>query len=199
MDAYEGIRNFEMGIDGFELTLDCTTGYNEKGYSRETRTYLDGVFGFLVHWKSKHVMTIGFSIADNRRILLQQVQAKSKTGNRWMFKLPANRMEFIIDRLSQAFPLHQILIADGADYAKRSLTEYTEAMDRRLPQLAKASEAQDSEETERLAEHVEILREKIATIKRDTPRLVALYRDLGRYVPGKTFEANGMRHYALAA
>ncbi len=196
VDTYNGIRSFDMGIKGFTVTLDCTTGYNEKGYSREARAYLDGVFGFLVHWKGQHVMTIGFSIASGRRLLLQQVQATSKSGNRWMFKIPGNRMEFVLDRIRAAFPRHKIHIADGADYAKRSYCEYSEALDRQNMLLARE---RDPEDIARTQEAVAKILQKIDTIKRDTPRIASLYSDVGRYSRGKTYKANGMRHYALAA
>ena len=74
VSAMEGLSSFHLGSDEFEITLDQTTGRNEYGHSEHSRTFLDGVFGFLVHCKGEHVMTIGFSFAAGRRLLVQQVQ-----------------------------------------------------------------------------------------------------------------------------
>src|SRR3546814_1923886 len=65
---------------------------------KHSRTPLDGVFAYLVQYKGEHVMTLGFSLINDRQILLQQVQLKNRTGNRWLFRFPENRLEFIIDR-----------------------------------------------------------------------------------------------------
>lgn len=198
VDAWNGIRSFDLGIEGFDVTLDYSTWYNPCGNSKHTRTYLDGVFGFLVHWKGQHVMTIGFSIVDGRRLLLQQVQAVNPTGNRWMFRLPANRMEFVIDRLMAAFPRHTLMIADGADYAQRSLDSYRNGLEssaRRLDQ----SNGGSPEYADRLQKEVKAFSEKIAGLEQDIDRIAALYRNIGRYTLGDEFKTNGMRHYKLAA
>lgn len=204
VSAYRGIAAFDLGIDGFEVRLDHTTGYNEKGRSEHAGIFLDGVFGFLVHWKGKHVMTIGFSISKGR-VLLQQVQAVSRTGNRWMFRMPANRMEFVIDRLSAAFPDREILIGDGSDYAGRSLSEYRSGLEDVEGDLASirkriAEGRGDSDgELARREEQRAKLSEKIEGLRSDMARIDALYRETGRWTRGKVFKANGMRHYALAA
>jgi hypothetical protein len=198
VDAYDGIRSFDPGVAGFDVQLTYTTGYNENGNNcREhageqggDRVWLDGVFGFLVRWKGEHVMTIGFTVVAGRRILLQQVQAASKTGNRWMFRLPANRMEFVIDRLRTAFPGHAILVADGADYASVSMDQY-----RRRLETVRARTDKDQDDLDEIAH----LRACIANLKRDVPRIAALYRDVGRHGLGEKVEVAGRTHYALAA
>src|SRR3546814_5464994 len=88
VDAYAAIRSFDLGIEGLEVTLDYTNGYNEQGMGKHSRTPLDGVFAYLVQYKGEHVMTLGFSIINDRQILLQQVQLKNRTGNRWLFRFP---------------------------------------------------------------------------------------------------------------
>ena len=70
VDVYNGIRNFSLDLpEEFEIRLDYTTGYNPQGGSKFSYTYLDGVFGFLVHYHGKHVMTIGFSVIDRKSVV----------------------------------------------------------------------------------------------------------------------------------
>ena len=199
VDAWNGIRSFDLGVPGFETTLDYTTGYNEMGWSRDARTYLDGIFGLLVHWKGEHVLTIGFSFAGNRRLLLQQVQAVRPTGNRWMFRLPANRMGFIVDRLMAAFPRHGVLVGDGADYTGRSLESYKDGLTTLLERYERSKERAPKDAAE-LLERIEALRGKITRLEADRPRIIAAYRDLGRYtLTDDVFSTRSMRHYKLAA
>jgi hypothetical protein len=125
VDAYDGLRRFDLGLKGFDIVLDHTTGHNERGYSEHARTFLDGVFGFMVRHNGQHVMMIGFSFAGDGRLLLQQVQSVRQKGNRWLYEFPQRRVEFVIDSLRAAFPEHRVLVVDGAvsrvDRARKSL------------------------------------------------------------------------------
>lgn len=205
--AYEGIRSFDLGHPAFALTLDHTTGYNERGFSEHSRTFLDGVFGYLVHYKAKHVMTIGLSVMGGRRVLLQQVQAKSRTGNRWLYKLPRNLTEHVLDRLAIAFPHHALFVADGADLMGETLQSYRRglAREREAKQRALRSLGRDpSDESarRRLASakaDIREFREKIAHARADRPRIAAAYAATGRHVLGKAVKVNGLRHYAVTA
>jgi hypothetical protein len=86
VDTYNNIRNFTFLDDpDFEIRLDYTTGRNECGFSKFTRTYLDGVFGLLVYFKNKHVLTIGFSVTEKKQVLIQQIQSKNRKGNRYLY------------------------------------------------------------------------------------------------------------------
>ena len=199
VDAYNGIRNFDMGIAGFETRLDTTSSYCEKGWSVHAKIYLDGVFGLLVHWKGRHVLTIGFSIVSDRRLLLQQIQSTSPTGNRWRFKLPGNLTEFVVDRLAASFPQYTIHIADGADYAQRSLKEYQHGLSRYSSDMIENAAKTNPAEAERLKKEMSYYEDKIAHLKNDMTRIARIYADAGRYTRGNEFTANGMRHYALAA
>lgn len=209
VDAYEGLRAFDLGIPGLEVTLDHTTSYNERGYSEHSRTFLDGVFAYLLHWKGEHVMTIGFSFTANRGLLLQQVQLKNPRGNRWLFRLPANRMEFVIDRLAAAFPEHRIHVADGADIAGISLASYRSSLERARKMASDYDRRLDSATDENvdyitsyrdsLNEDADVLAAKIAKLEADLPRLAALYRDTGAYRLGDPLVLDGIKHYAIAA
>lgn len=208
VDAYEAIRSFDLGIPGLDVTLDHTQWFHHKGPAKYSESYLDGVFAYLVHYKGEHVMTIGFSIMGARRLLLQQVQLTKRTGNRWLFRMPANRIEHIIGRLMAAFPRHTIMIADGGDIAEKNLREYrsgrTKAVEdekRYKERLKKAVGARDDllkYIAKARAKAIE-MREKIAHLEADKPRLASFYADTGRYRRGKTLRRNDLTLYALAA
>lgn len=197
VSAMEGLSSFHLDSDEFEITLDQTTGRNDYGYSEHSRTYLDGVFGFLVHWKGEHVMTIGFSFAAGRRLLVQQVQNTKRSGNRWLFRLPRNRLEHIVDCFVRSFPKHRIYVADGADYAKRSLTSYLEARNRVAERLKRRNDDVEDRLTDR--EELEALNEKISHLRHQMDRLRALYSDTGHHRQTREWKTNGVRHYAIAA
>lgn len=205
VDAYEGVRSFDIGNPDLAVALDHTTGHNERGYSEHSRTFLDGALAYLVHLKGRHVLTIGFSLVAGRRLLLQQVQATSRTGNRFLYKLPADLIGHVIDRLQAAFPAHQVLVADGSDLMgitiesyRRGLESETEALDRAERALARdpgdewaarrlESATRDRAEFER----------RIAHAVADRPRIKALYRSSRRHALGKALKLNGVRHYAV--
>lgn len=188
-----------LSSDEFEITLDQTTGRNDYGHSEHSRTYLDGVFGFLVHWKGEHVMTIGFSFAAGRRLLIQQVQNTKRTGNRWLFRLPRNRMEHIIDQFRTAFPKHHIHVADGADYAHRSMESYQGARDRAVENLARLDPVEDEGRYAERKSRLEEIEQDIAHLEQETERLSRFYRETGRHQQTREWKTNGLRHYALAA
>lgn len=184
--AVNGIARFTLGREDFTMRLDWSRNVSPKGYSENSGTWLDGVFGFLVHWKGQHVMTIGFSFVGDRKILLQQVQATSSTGNRWMFKLPANRLEHVITCFRKAFEGYDIYVADGKDYTAQSMKDYGEALEIRKSR-------NDNEEDEDIAR----LEGKIATLTRDRTRIAAFYRDAGNYSLGEVLKINDLKHYKV--
>lgn len=208
VDAYDAIRSFNLGAPGFTVTLDHTKWTHEHGASAHAGVWLDGVFAYLVHWKGEHVMTIGFSVCSGRRVLIQQVQNVNRHGNRWMFRLPANRIEHVLERFAAAFPLHTLHIADGAETANQYLRSYRKALDstkvtiadyRRRIELG-IGEREDLERY--LDEEVESecgLVVKIGHLSAERKRLKALYSDTGRFKRGAAFKMREIRHYALAA
>ena len=207
VDAWDGIRRFDIGVPGMSATLDFTTGYNERGYSRHSRTYIDGVMAFLVHHRGKHVMTVGFSVAAGRRLLLQQVQLTSPRGNRWLFGLPRPRLEFVMDRLSAAFPRHRILVADGGQIASRNLASYRDGVERlaetaRRADLAAARPGAGEDEILRAREaarDLEALQARHDRLEGDVARIAEGYRQTGRYALGKPRTYNGIAHRPAVA
>ena len=210
VDAHEGIRNFDLGLEGFEVRLDHTAYVNECGYSEHSRTYLDGVFAYLIYYKGEHVMTLGFSIMGDRRIPIQQVQLAKRRGNRFLFRMPTNRVEFFIQRFREAFPGHKLYIVDGADVGNKSLRSYRAGLERAKDCLARA-EAQRERQGYTIdrwtnrdiyysREEIAILTAKIEHLEGEIERLRAFYADTGRFRRyRKPLTCNSLNHYPLAA
>lgn len=209
LDALDGIRGFDLGVEGLSVTLDHTPHTAPSGWSEHSQTYLDGVFALLVHHRGQHVMTIGFSITGGHRLLLQQIQLKRPRGNRWLFSLPANRVEFVVDRLRAAFPRHRILVADAADVGRLSLGMYgrthadaaatVELCERRLADGVGDVAVLEAEIASQTARRDDFAG-RIERLRADMPRLSALYADAGRHArTGRTLRLHQVTHHLLAA
>jgi hypothetical protein len=170
VSAYNGIRSFDFGKKDFSVRLDHSTWYNEKGYSEHTRIYLDGVFGYLIYYKNTHVMTIGFSILPGRKLLLQQVQLANRHGNRWLFKLPHNYLEYVIGRMFAAFPKYSIYLVDGQTIVQKYIRDYAASIERynNKPYATNSEEAVE-------------LEERLIHTKKDAQRIASFYNNLKRY------------------
>jgi hypothetical protein len=121
--AYNGLKRFDFG-EGFEARIDMSTGCNTHGFTRYEGAYIDGTFGFLIYYKGKHVLTIGFSFADRKRLLIQQVQLKSKKGNRFLYKLPEHHLDYAIGKMREAFPDMGLYLCVADDQVKRIVQSY---------------------------------------------------------------------------
>ena len=199
--AYEGLRGFRIDLPDFEARITWTNTYCDNNMSDHCGTWLDGHFAYLIHYRGVHVMTLGFSIAGEGRLLLQQVQLASPRGNRWLFRIPGNRVEFAIDLFARAFPTHQILVVDGADLVRRNVAEYTATLrkvEARVERLRSATDDRKSMFHKAVIEQDQLV-VQIAGLHEDAGRLVSLYGDCGRYSRGRTDVINRMTHYALAA
>lgn len=133
VDAYNGIRNFSFELPDFEVTLTHTTGSNECGRSEhDYELFLDGVFGFMVHYRGEHVMTIGFTFAKGRKLCLTQVQMKKEKGNRFLFKLPTSAVEYALALLAKYFPTFTLHIIEGASAVEKYLGQYRNLLEQTL-------------------------------------------------------------------
>lgn len=146
--AYNAIKSFDLGLKGLTIKLDYSTYYLEKGYSKYTRTFLDGVFAFLIYYKDKHVMTIGFSVASDNRILLSQFQLKNRKGNRFLYKLPKNRLDFIVDKFYKHFKGFDIYLVDGKSLAKSTQNMYENALEKTKYWLDNSDHLKDEHQKE---------------------------------------------------
>lgn len=208
VDAYEGIRRFDLGHPDFDVRLDHTGPYDEYGYSDHSRTYLDGSFGYLVHHRGEHVMTLGFSLMTGRRLLIQQVQLVRRRGNRWLYRLPANRVEHAIARFAEAFPRHRLFVADGGDVIGRSLSGYRRSLAEAEERAARAARMIESGSPEYADHHGRVmaanieraasLRATVAHAEAEVSRLDAFYAGTGRFTRGEALTVRGLRHYAVS-
>jgi len=122
--AFERIPEFEFGNSDFHTTFDYTTGYNEYGTSKFIRYYLDGIFGYMVHYRGEHRLTIGFNISKNNKLLISQIQLVYGQGNRWLYKLPMNYFEYAIECIAETFPDFKLFLVEGNSLAARIRKSY---------------------------------------------------------------------------
>ncbi|MES2966536.1 MAG: hypothetical protein V4668_01965 [Patescibacteria group bacterium] len=202
VDVYNGIRSFSLGLPPeFELRLDYTTGYNQFGYSKYARTFIDGVFAFLVYHRQKHVMTVSFSVMENRRLLIQQVQLTNPSGNRWLYQLPTARLEFIITAFERSFPNYTLYMIDGASLVNKTLADYQSCINRVQDWLERNEVVPEgitsaTRRHDKLNELAEVT-DGYEHLKDDLPRIAQLYAQCGKYALSKQLVVNQMIHREL--
>lgn len=199
VDAQTCICDFDFHSNpDFQIRLDYTTSFNERGRSQHSRIFLDGVFAFLVYYKGEHVLTIGFSVLGGKRILIQQVQSPKRTGNRYLYKLPTtNRMEFVVGLFRKNFADYDIFVVDGGSLVDNNLNNYRVGRERRLESLMFEYRGRAFDLAVNSSEIREI-DEKISHIANDRPRLVSFYDNLGHFQKsGERFERHGLTHYKI--
>lgn len=197
VDAYNGIRRFTLNRKDFSIRIDYTTSHNERGWSEYTRTYLDGVFAFLIYYKGQHVMTVGFSILSGRKILIQQIQLKQSKGNRWLFKLPSNYLEYILDVFKQTFTRYSFYLADGFSLISKYLIDYKGYLKNAEEKIEKYSK-QDPSWVQYYIDDRDTYKLKIEHLTRDFKRLVTFYNNTGSFVKSsKKLAMNGVTHYRI--
>ncbi len=113
VDSYESLRTFDLGIKDFTVKLDTSSGYNDKGYSRFNRIYLDGMLSYAIYYKGKLVLNVSFCFTQNDKgvnvIQVRQIQCVNKKGNRWIYKM-SNYVETILYKFVQHFTNHKVLL-----------------------------------------------------------------------------------------
>lgn len=197
--AYNCIRSFNFKHPDFDVRLDHTTWFNEKGYSKYTETFLDGVFSYVVYYKGQHVMTLGFSLSANRKLLIQQVQLKKPRGNRWLFRLPRNYLEYVLERFKETFPGYRMYVVNGEDIARDYLASYTRSLNTSKEKLDKYLADPDRYPFfKREEEHYFTLKQKVEHVRADIPRLKTLYENTGSFVRQKPILTyHGLRHHLI--
>src|SRR3989338_1472397 len=212
VEAYQNIRHFSFVENpDFEIMLDHATYFNPCGYAKYSRIFIDGAFAFLVYYKKEHVLTIGFSIMEERKLLIQQVQSTKRSGNRYLFKLPTNRMEFVINLFQTNFPGYTLFLIDGECLAEKTLADYQSALratHERYARYARYQEnikilaSESNEDYERYLrqsqEECETLANKISHLEADKARLAHFYAHTGKFVLGSSpCKVNGLTHYPV--
>lgn len=198
--AYNSIRRFSLDREGFSVRLDYTTSVNKCGNSEYSRTYLDGVFAYLVYYKGRHVMTLGFSIVAGKKLLIQQIQLKQPHGNRWLFKLPPNYTEYVIRCFEKAFPNYRLYIVEGASLVDKYLEDYMDHYKYADNKCASHSDRAEKRDVYDLYNRERnYYRDKILHVKNDTGRISRLYNNTGSYekLNKPPLRLNGMNHYQI--
>lgn len=186
VDAYNGIRNFSLGdFPGFEIRLDYTTGRNERGYSTFARLFLDGVFAYLLYYKGQHVLTIGFSITAGRKILIQQVQSAMRAKNRSLYKLPSNRLEFVLELFSRNFPNHELFVVDGKSLTAKIKSNYENRLSDNHKTLSEKPIRLEEKTLSRIREECQILKDKILHLESRQKDIAKFYRNTGKFRLGR--------------
>lgn len=214
VSAYNAIRNFSLELsDDFELRLDFTTGYNERGYSKFSRTFFDGVFGFLLYYKGKHVMTIGFSILKDRQVVITQFQTTEQRGNRFLYKLPTKPedfLDYVVTQFKVAFVDYRVGVADGSSLVRRVLEDYFRSRRSNQRMLDDALRYHKRERDKKMRKairkstlrHTETLKKIdacIAHIVKDAPRLRAQYGRLPNHRVVGEIKAQGIAFKLLTS
>lgn len=189
VDAYNCIRNFSLNLEGFEIRLDHATYFNEYGSAKYSRVFLDGTFAYLIYYKRRHVLTVGFSLLSNRRLLIQQVQSATQTGNRGLYKLPSNRLEFFIEQFAAQFPGYSLAIIDGKCLVEKTLADYKRSLERIKRREGISSTGLDAMKFQKKVRH----------LKDDSNRLIGFYSNTGRFLRCEPFTKLGLRHHHLVA
>jgi hypothetical protein len=171
-DAHNRIPEFDLGISGAQVRLDWTTGYNEIGFSKFARLFLDGVFAYIVYYKGEHVMTISFSIYAGKTLLVHSIQSPVKKGNRFLYKMGESRYEFVLAAFRRAFPDWRIMLADGASLSRFYFSQYTEYYRKLKNRVITKNEPSDLAEMEKYKKK---LRDLIQGVR---PRLMRAHNHL---------------------
>ena len=115
----------------FEITVD----FNYGGYFRHklvlcedqdhenSRVFCDGTHAILLHYKRKHVLTVGFAIDGKGNAYITQIQNRSRRGNRWMYSFYQDITSWAIQTLSTGFRGVYLVTADSAFRAQRAYYE----------------------------------------------------------------------------
>jgi hypothetical protein len=198
--AYHGIRQFDFGLSGFTARLDYSTHYNPRGYAQCSRVFLDGVFGFLVYHGDEHVLTIGFSVVQDDRLLVTQIQLVKPKGNRFLYKLPLHYVDYVLARLALAFPHFEIFLVDGGSLGKDELAQYRTGLESSRSEFRKYRRNQLhglSWQTQSIFHALRVYRElkkHAIACKEAIPRMKRNYGDLHVYkkVLDKPVERRGL-------
>jgi hypothetical protein len=113
--CYNHIADLSIDLPGFAIRLTHTRYCNTAAWAahgRESPIYLDASFGALLHYRGVHVMTIGFAPSADG-ILVAQAQLRERTGNRFLYRLPAPHLDVALDLVARAFPGDDLYLVTG--------------------------------------------------------------------------------------
>lgn len=109
--AYRAVRNFDFAVPGFSVHVDHADSilpsgppeHAEANLEDQRTLWYDGSLAYLIHFRGRHVLTLGFSLSADGYVLLQQIQNRSPRGNRWLYRLPQPLFDHVLQRFEAAF------------------------------------------------------------------------------------------------
>lgn len=178
VDVYNSITKFDMGIEGFSVEVDTSSSWcNEKGYSKYTRTFLDAELAYIIRYKGKHVLTVSFNaiLGGDKTIQIRQIQCKNKKGNRWMYKLPKNYIEFIVDKFFEIFQGYDIYMIRAATAVNEISESYLKIVERELHYFPKSENTspESKQRAEKSLDEALYVLYKFDSV--DAPRMKSIY------------------------
>lgn len=182
VDAYNLMSTFSFGED-FEVFLDTSTHYNNKGYSKCTRTFLDAELAFIITHREEHVLTIGFNVVEGysdkkRRFQVRQIQCKKRTGNRWMFKLKTDLTSYVMRRIASHFgEKFDVQLIKGDTIVTEIRTQYEKNYNQALERLEEAKrrcEREDYPDKEYATDSLKYAQERYEEMKASLDRFNAI-------------------------
>lgn len=161
-EAYEAMRRFTLADPDFTYHFDASVGSNNRGYSRYTRTFLDGEVAILIFYRGKHALTLSFDIRRNQRrpaqrpqIFLRQIQLKEPKGNRFLYRLKPGYVEAVTAAFVRAFGAFDVHLIHG-DAAVQAIVDSLQA---EINVLQRSSRAEAKKDLADLLDH----RDKVTT------------------------------------
>lgn len=173
--AYNSLASFDIPLKDFSVEVDTSSSYNKKGYSQYTRTFLDTELAYVIKHKGKHVLTIGFNIIldEEKTIHIRQIQCKENKGNRWMYKMPKHYVEYIIDRMFEAYQGYDIYFIKTSTVIKDISDAYINRIERELNYY---NEIRDPDRKEKQQRHVQAAMDPLYHFDAiDAPRMKYIY------------------------
>jgi hypothetical protein len=101
--VYNTLQQLIAPGPSFDVTIDWVKADSISGFSQKANVYLDGIFGILIHYKGKHVLTIGVSFTSYGEVLVHQIQMKHSRGNRFLFQCSPHYMVYFSKWLKNSF------------------------------------------------------------------------------------------------
>lgn len=178
-EAYNSLAKIDLNLgEGFTYTIDTSSHYNNKGYSKYNRIFLDSEIGILAWKDDKHVLTVGINIIQpwnsTKRVLqIRQVQCKNRKGNRWMFGIKEGLLNRVVNSLSKCFPKFEMSLVKGETLVEEIREQYGKLVERREGSLKRDYSADYVQELTKELEEAKATQLHFETV--DSLRLIKFY------------------------
>ncbi|MCE9644123.1 hypothetical protein K8Q93_02705 [Candidatus Parcubacteria bacterium] len=195
IEACRRMRTFTIDADPkFELRLDYTTHQDRWGQTKHAKICVDGVLAFYLYYGERHVLTIGYSIAPGKKVMIGNVQAPKETKGWGLQFLPRERLEYVITLFQKTFDGYEVYLANGEDLVKRLIQDYERELLQARADLEQAGSPEEKETARRWCDEFE---KCIAQMANNRARIEELYRRTGRFKLGETREFHSLKYHLI--